>query len=123
MTPRQVADKYPAQWQIHGQVVCLPLYESFAIAAEPVVVTVFTRDGMRVELGYKGLRVGELTPATPDNLVTVIAEKIAYMIAFHPGAVDLYKIPDWAKESTNKALETHKQRIQDTQTHLERSKK
>lgn len=121
MTPRQVADKYPAQWQIHGQVICLYLHDLSKIGADPVTLTVYTHPYLATEIGYRGVVVG--LRKMSEDIVGEIGEHIAHMIAFHPGAVDLYKIPDWAKESTGKALEAHKQRLQDVQTHLEWSKK
>jgi len=121
VTPHELAQAYPAPWQIQGLTASLRLYDAFKIGHEAVTLNVKTHSGLLVEVGYRGLVVGKITKTTPEGLVEVIGEKIAHMIAFHPGVITLEKIPPWVRSATARALETHEHRIRDTKTHLERS--
>ncbi len=119
MTPRQIADKYPAQWQLYQHKAELWIGSC--------TINVLYGDKITTSTVWCESRM--ISDTDLDDLVTFesVPDAIGYLLAREivrdPGAVDLYKIPDWAKESTGKALETHKQRIQDAQTHLEWSKK
>ena len=119
MTPRQVATKYPANWQVYNHKAELRIGSC--------TINVFNEDEITNKTVWCESRMSSDTDL--DDLITFesVPDAIGYLLAREivrdPGAVDLYKIPDWAKESTGKALKAHKQRIQDVQTHLEWSKK
>ena len=119
MTPKELADKYPAQWQVYKDRITLRIGScGFTVYADcPIDTQSVVCDAPMSRDQDQDDRVS--FESVPDAIGYLLAREIVR----DPGAVDLYKIPDWAKESTGKALETHKQRIQDVQTHIEWSKK
>ncbi len=119
MTPRQLADKYPAQWQLfpHRAKLRIGLCEIKVFEEEEITtMTVWCESRMSSDTDLDDLVTFE---SVPDAIGYLLAREIVR----DPAAVDLYKIPDWAKDATRLALDPHRRRIEETQTHLEWSKK
>ena len=119
MTPRQVADKYPAQWQLYQHKAELPIGSC--------TIKVFDEEDITTKTVWCESRMSSDTDL--DDLVTFesVPDAVGYLLAREivrdEGAFVVEKIPDWAKDATRLALEPHRRRIEETQTHLEWSKK
>ncbi len=119
MTPRQVADKYPAQWQVYKDHLTLQIG-----SCRFTVYTDGTLDTQSVVCDAPMSRDQDQDDrVTFTNLPEAFGYLLAREIVRDEGAFVVEKIPDWAKDATRLALEPHRRRIEETQTHLEWSKK
>jgi len=123
MTPRQFADKYPAQWQVYEDYITLhighctikvypdhPESDWLELASVQIESPMSRDQDMDDMPGFESL---------PESIGYLLAREIVR----DEGAFVVEKIPDWAKDATRLALEPHRRRIEETQTHLEWSKK
>lgn len=120
------AAAYPAPWlMIHGHTELV-----ISAASAPEVRLLVFPPGTPLNVGEIGIEVGasatvgcriqsetfHVTSETHIDLpVDRVGHLIAEVIAAHPGAVDLAKIPKWAKAATVEALTPHSERIKAAQ--------
>lgn len=123
---RAYATAYPAPWlMIHGHI-------ELVIGAAPgpdVRLLVFPPCAPR-NVGEIGIDVGasetigrqiksEAFHVTSETHIELPVDRVGYLIAeaiaARPGAVDLAKIPKWAKAATVEALTPHRERIKQAQ--------
>ncbi len=119
MTPREVTIRYPAQWQVYKDRLTLRIGScGFTVYADcPIDTQSVVCDAPMSRDQDQDERV------TFTDLPEAIGYLLAREIVRDEGAFVVEKIPDWAKDATRLALEPHRRRIEETQTHLEWSKK
>lgn len=122
---RAYAAAYPAPWlMIHGHIELI-----ISTAAPEVRLLVFP-PGAPLNVGEIGIEVGasatvgrriqsETFHVTSETHIELPVDRVGYLIAeaiaARPGAVDLTKIPKWAKAATAEALTPHRERIEQAQ--------
>lgn len=122
---RAYAAAYPASWlMIHGHI------ELIISAAAPEVRLLVFPPSAPLNVGEVGIEIGasatigrqvksETFHVTTEAHIELPVDRVGYLIAeaiaARPGAVDLTKIPKWAKAATAEALTPHRERIKQAQ--------
>lgn len=122
MTPRQLADKYPARWLfVRDSYLQLPIGLN---SGTSLILDIETdEDGVIVNVIADELFQDNNDRTTHELVADRVGSVLANAYLMAPNPMDMHKIPEWAKESMFNALEALKQRIEDAQTHLDWSKK